>query len=264
MTLREQSEHDQLRSAERLRRVQFGSVMSPLRHTLLLALAVCLLSPEALGGDIVAVRCEVASSKGMPIRILQIMDVTNAAQRGDTRGVQLWEVGAGMRFVHIYSVSNADRRYSFSLIGPGKSRVVSLRKGLDLMALSGADLDNGLRVFKADGTEFVVKTEDAASPTVRARVDKALREVLSPAELETLRLALRIARSCDLWIAKGSLLPVIAPDAYKRSSTPCDADFRDVPQDARDPKWDLGFVAMEPAIRQFLSWKADIHTGVSR
>jgi hypothetical protein len=226
-----------------------------------LALVLCIVACEALGGDIVAVRSEVASSKGMPIRILQIMDVTNAGLSNDTRGVQLWEVGTGMRFVHIYSVSNADRRSSYSLIGPEESQVVSVRKGPDLMELSRADLDNGLWVFKAGGTEFVVKREDAASPTVRARVDKALREVLSPAELESLRSALRIARSCDLMIARGYLLPVIAPDSYKRGSTPCDADFRDVPQDARDPKWDLGFVALEPAVREFLAWDADIHPG---
>lgn len=229
-----------------------------------LALILCIVACEALGGDIVAVRSEVASSKGMPIRILQIMDVTNAELHGDTRGVQLWEVGTGMRFVHLYSLSKADRRYSYSLIGPASSQIVSLRKGLDLVELSRADLDNGLRVFKAGGTEFVLKTEDAASPTVRARVDKALREVLGPAEVETLRSALRIAGSCDLMIGKGVLLPVIAPDAYKKGTTPCDAEFRDVPQDARDPKWDLGFVAMEPAIREFLGWKADIAKLVSR
>lgn len=228
-----------------------------------LALILCVVACEALGGDIVATRCEVASSKGMPIRILQIMDVTNAGLRGDTRGVQLWEVGTGLRFVHLWSVSSADQSYSYSLIGPATSQVVSVRKGLDLMELSRADLEKGLRVFKAGGTEFVVKREDAAAPTVRARVDKALREVYSPAELEALRTALRIAGSCDLWIGKGILLPVIAPDAYKRGSTPCDAGFRDVPQDERDPKWDLGFVALEPAVREFLGWKADIHPGVS-
>jgi hypothetical protein len=229
-----------------------------------LALVLCVVAPEALGGEIVATRCEVASSKGMPIRILQIMDVTNAELRGDTRGVQLWEVGEGLRFVHIYSVSNADRRSSYSLIGPTGSQVVSVKRGLDLMELSRADLDNGLRVFKAGGTEFVVRREDAASPTVRARVDKALREVLSAAELEALRKALRVASSCDLMMARGYLLPVLAPDVYKRDSAPCDAGFRDVPQDARDPRWDLGFVAMEPAVREFLGWKAEIHPGVYR
>lgn len=229
-----------------------------------LGLILCIVACEALGGDIVAVRSEVASSKGMPIRILQIMDVTNAEHGGDTRGVQLWEVGTGMRFVHLWSVSKADRRYSYSLTGPAESQVVSLRKGLDLVELSRADLESGLRLFKAGGTEFVVKTEDAASPTVRARVDKALREVLSLAELETLRSALRTASSCDLMIGKGVLLPVIAPGAYKRGTTPCIAEFRDVPQDARDPKWDLGFVAMEPAVREFLGWKADFAKVVSK
>lgn len=226
-----------------------------------IALLLCIVACEAFGGDIVATRCEVASSKGMPIRILQIMDVTNAEQRGDTRGVQLWEVGAGMRFVHLWSVSKADQSSSFSLIGPATSQVVSVRKGLDLMELSRADLEKGLRLFKAGGTEFVVKREDAASPTVRARVDKALLEVFSPAELEALRTALRIASSCDLMLGRGSLLPVIAPDSYKRGATPCGAEFRDVPQDARDTKWDLGFVALEPAVREFLSWDADVHPG---
>jgi hypothetical protein len=229
-----------------------------------LALVLCIAAYEALGGDIVAVRSEVASSKGMPIRILQIMDVTNAGLSNDTRGVQLWEVGAGLRFVHLYSVSRADRRSSYSLIGPARSQVVSVRKGLDLMELSRADLDDGLWVFKAGGTEFVVKREDAAAPTVRARVDKALREVYSPAELEALRTALRVASSCDLMIARGYLLPVLAPDVYKKGSAPCDAGFQDVPQDARDPKWDLGFVALEPAVREFLGWKADINKLVSR
>jgi len=226
-----------------------------------LALVLFIVACEALGGDIVATRCEVASSKGMPIRILQIMDVTNAEQRGDTRGVQLWEVGAGMRFVHLWSVSRADQSYSYSLIGPATSQVVSVRKGLHLMELSRADLEKGLRLFKAGGTEFVVKREDAASPTVRARVDKALLEVFSPPELEALRSALRIASSCDLMLGRGSLLPVIAPDSYKRGATPCGAEFRDVPQDARDTKWDLGFVALEPAVREFLSWDADVHPG---
>ena len=244
------------------------AVGAPVRRSLALPYALsfilCIVACEALGGDVVAVRSEVASSEGMPIRILQIMDVTNAGQRGDTRGVQLWEVGAGLRFIYLYSVSNADRRSSFSLIGPAKSQVISVRKGLDLMELSRADLDNGLWVFKAGGTEFVVKREDAASPTVRARVDKALREVLSPAELEALRSALRITSSCDLMIGRGVLLPVIAPDAYKRGSNPCGAGFRDVPQDQRDPKWDLGFVALEPAVREFLGWKAEFSKVVSK
>lgn len=229
-----------------------------------LALMLCIGACEAFGGDIAAVRSEVASSKGMPIRILQIMDVTNAGLGGDTRGVQLWEVGAGMRFVHLWSVSKADQSYSYSLIGPATSQVVSLRKGLHLMELSRADLEKGLRVFKAGGTEFVMNREDAATPTVRARVDKALREVLSPAELESLRSVLRIVSSCDLMLGRGVLLPVIAPDAYKRGSTPCGAEFRDVPQDARDPKWDLGFVALEPAVREFLGWKADFAKVVSK
>lgn len=249
------------------RRMQIA-VVAPVRRSPALfsslALVLCIVSCEALGGDIVAVRSEVASSMGMPIRILQIMDVTNAGRSNDTRGVQLWEVGTGVRFVHIYSVSNADRRSSYSLIGPAESQVVSVRKGLDLTELSSADLDSGLWVFKAGGTGFVVKREDAASPTVRARVDKALREVYSPAELEALRSALRVASSCDLMIGRGYLLPVIAPDSYKRGSTPCDAGFRDVPQEERDPKWDLGFVALEPAIREFLGWKAEINKLVHR
>lgn len=229
-----------------------------------LALFLCVVACEAMGGDIVAVRSEVTSSKGPPIRILQIMDVTNARLSGDTRGIQLWEVGAGLRFVHIYSVSRADQSYSFSLIGPAKSQKVSLRKGLDLVELSRADIEKGLRLFSAGGTEFVVSPEDAASPTVRARIDGAIRELLSTEEFDSLRAALRIASSCDLMIAKGMLLPLIAPDAYKRGSSPCDADFRDVPQDSRDPKWYLGFVAMEPAVREFLEWKADINELVRR
>ncbi|MDX9735403.1 MAG: hypothetical protein RBU36_14835 [Thermoanaerobaculia bacterium] len=232
-----------------------------------LVLAALLLAPPSLAKEEkkVLVRSEIESTIGDPIRILQVMDVTHArASAPESRGVQLWSVGPEVRFIMMYTVA-PPTSWSFSLIGAKERQVVTFRKDPKLSQLTSEELARGTGVLQVGDRELVLNPSDARAAAVRARVEKLLLEVFSPEELRAIRAAIDAVGRCPmLMLAKGNILPVLAPDAYARDGRPCTAAFRDVAADERDRKWELSFVTREPAVDEFLKADAEISPGVTR
>lgn len=230
-----------------------------------LVLAALLLAPPSLAKEEKKsfVRTEVESTSGDPIRVLQVMDVTHArATAPEVRIAQLWSAGSDMRFIVLSTVA-PPTRWSFSLIGPTERQVVTYRKDPKLSQLTSEELARGTGVLQVGDRELVLNRSDAQAAAVRARVEKLLLEVFSPEELRAIRAAIDAVGRCPMMmLAKGSLLPVIAPNAYIRGGRPCTAAFRDVPADERDRKWELSFVTREPAVGEFLKADGEISPGV--
>lgn len=239
---------------------------APACRAVVLALAALLLAPPSLAKEEkkVLVRTEVESTNGDPIRILQVMDVTHArATAPESRGVQLWSAGPDVRFIVLWEV-DPPTRWSFSLIGAKERQVVTYRKDPKLSQLTSEELARGTGVLQVGDRELVLHRSDAQAAAVRARVEKLLLDVFSPEELRAIRAAIDAVGRCPMMLARGSLLPVIAPDAYTRGGRPCTAAFRDVPADERDRKWELPFVTREPAVDEFLKADAEISPGVTK
>ncbi|MHB1048409.1 MAG: hypothetical protein ACYC4P_20640 [Thermoanaerobaculia bacterium] len=231
-----------------------------------LVLAALLLAPPSLAKEEkkVLVRTEVESTNGDPIRILQVMDVTLArADASEFRGVQLWSAGPDVRFIVLWKVA-PPTSWSFSLIGAKERQVVTYRKDPKLPQLTSEEYARGAGVLQVGDRELVLDRSDARAAAVRARVEKLVLEVFSPEELRAIRAAIDTAGRCPMMLGRGSLLPVIAPDAYSRGGRPCTAAFRDVPADERDRKWELSFVTREPAVGEFLKADAEISKGVRK
>ena len=192
------------------------------------------------------------------------MDVTHArATAPESRGVQLWPPGPGVRFTVMWE-ADPPTRWSFSLIGAKERQVVTYRKDPKLSQLTSEELARGTGVLQVGDRELVLHRSDAQAAAVRARVEKLLLDVFSPEELRAIRAAIDAVGRCPMMLARGSLLPVIAPDAYTRGGRPCTAAFRDVPADERDRKWELPFVTREPAVDEFLKADAEISPGVTK
>ena len=240
---------------------------APACRAVVLALAALFLAPPSLAKEEkkVFVRTEVESTSGVPIRVLQVMDVTHArATAPESRGVQLWSAGPGVRFIVLWKVA-PPTSWSFSLIGVKERQVVTYRKDPKLSQLTSEELARGTGVLQVGDRELVLHRSDAQAAAVRARVEKLLLEVFSPEELRAIRVAIDAVGRCPmLMLASRSLLPVIAPDAYTRGGRPCTAAFRDVPADERDRKWELSFVTREPAVDEFLKADAEISPGVTK
>jgi hypothetical protein len=236
------------------------------RYRLLLIVALLTLGwgGAVRGAEKAFVRTEVESANGEPIRVLQVMDVTLArADAPEVRGVQLWSAGPDVRFIVLSKVA-PPTSWSFSLIGPKERQVVTYRKDPKLSQLTSEEYARGAGVLEVGDRELVLNRSDAQAAAVRARVEKLLLEVFSPEELRAIRVAIDAVGRCPMMLARGSLLPVIAPDAYSRGGRPCTAAFRDVPADERDRKWELSFVTREPAVGEFLKADAEISKGVRK
>lgn len=235
------------------------------RHVVL-ALVALVLAPRSLAKEEKKsfVRTEVESTKGDPIRVLQVMDVTLArADASEVRGVQLWSAGPDVRFIVLWKVA-PPTSWSFSLIGAKERQLVTYRKDPKLSQLTSEEYARGAGVLQVGDRELVLNRSDAQAAAVRARVEKLLLEAFSPEELRAIRVAIDTVGRCPMMLARGSLLPVLAPDAYSRGGRPCTAAFRDVPADERDRKWELPFVTREPAVEEFLKADAEISKGVRK
>lgn len=238
----------------------------PACRGVVLAIAALLLAPPSFAKEEkkVFVRTEVESTNREPIRVLQVIDVTHArATAPESRGVQLWSAGPEVRFIMMYTVT-PPASWSFSLIGAKERQVVTFRKDPKLPQLTREEYSRGTGVLQIGDRELVLNRSDAQAAAVRARVEKLLLEVFSPEELRTIRVAIDAVGRCPVMLGRGSLLPVIAPDAYTRGGHPCTAAFRDVPADERDRKWELSFVTREPAVDEFLKADAEISPGVMK
>lgn len=212
------------------------------------------------GAEMVTVRTDVASTSGTPIRVVEIMDVTNA-ERSTVRGVQLWFAGPEFRFIVLWRVETSSNS-SFSIVGPKDGQVVTYRRRADLSMLTPQEYSRGSGVLEVGNREFVVHRDDSSAPTVRARVEKALLEVFSPEEVSAIRSAIHTVEGCNLRLARTSILKIVAPDAYRRDGRPCEAKFRDVAPEDRDRAWELRFVAREPIVQEFLEWNPGLAKGV--
>lgn len=229
-----------------------------------LLLAALLLAPPSLAKEEKKffVRTEVESTNGDPIHVLQVLDVTEVqAVAPESRGVQLWSAGPDVRFVVQWKVS-PPTSWSFSLIGLKERQVVTFRKDPKLPQLTPEEYARGAGVLQVGDRELVLNRSDAQAAAVRARVEKLLLEAFSLEELRAIRVAIDTVGRCPMMLARGSLLPVIAPDAYTRGGRPCTAAFRDVAAGERDRKWELPFVTREPAVGEFLKAEAEISKGV--
>ncbi len=236
------------------------------RHVVLALVALLLALPSlAKEEKKVFVRTEVESTNGDPVRVLQVMDVTQArAHAPEVRVMQLWSAGPDVRFILLSRVT-PPTSWSFSLIGAKERQVVTFRKDPKLPQLTPEEYSRGTGVLQIGDRELVLNQSDARAGAVRARVERLLLEDFSPEELRAIRAAIHAVGRCPmLMLSKGNILPVIAPDAYTRGARPCTAAFRDVPADERDRKWELSFVTREPAVDEFLKADAEISPGVMK
>lgn len=198
-----------------------------------------------------ALRTEVAATKGTPIRVLQILDSTMASE-GAAKALQLWWIGPDLRLVLWADVSRRDSQAIYSLRASGMKGEIVFSVSEKDPELVTADRRAGVGVLVIGGERVVLKPEDARSQTVRSRISGLLAAALGKGAFDEFQSAVNEVGKCGLRLARGKLLPIIAPDAYGMPNAPCRASFSDKSGEKADPSWESAFVPVDPAVRDFL------------
>lgn len=219
-------------------------------------------APLAWAGGPESVRTDLRSTHGTPIRIIQILETTRAKE-GAVRAVQLWEIAGSRRFVLRADVSRRESEAEYTIRASGMKGAVVFSISAREPDLTNEDRRAGTGILKIGDERLFLRPEDASAQTVRARLQPALEKAIGVDSLAALRSAAEEVGRCGLRLAKGKLLPILAPDAYGRPEGPCNAAFVNSAADAGDRGFETAFLSIDPSVRDFLALEPRTSSGVS-